>query len=1003
MRYCIFNINQCFWFSFCNILLHLFFISEVLSQDKPNLYFRNISEKDGLSSNNVSAIAEDKNGFIWIGGNTGLDKYDGTKFTHYKKGNPTIEILDNVVHDLYIDSNNTLFVEHLNGFSATNLDYKNIKYVMEGVQSPFATYTKTTAIIHDNAEVFKMESKLNKAGKPISILSSKIKANLGTTYRLIYEYKDGYLAINVDTIFFLNKQFQTQKIIQLPVKSHIQELLFAKGCAYVMSWNSPLFKLDLQTWQFYRIGGTKSKNYVVYNGCQWKFQNKEYFVFTGCGDGLILYDKNTDILYEYKFDKGICINNVFVDSRNNLWITSTTNGIYIVSNIQSSFTSIKLPHQYKEPSYVYNIWKKPDNIIVSTRYSSGSFLFDLEWNFKKHIGYFPQYLNTKYNTNVLDIYDVVEKDNFYYCSTDLGLNKLDINKGSMDFILQNNDVANVRNIVPLNDSIWLVRTVQKGVIKFNHRKNKIIKNYTIRNQKGRKLYLGFLAKTKKSILLCSENGIFKYNPMLDSFQLFDIPALNYKSIRRVIDGINNDLWIATSVGLYRYEYSTKLTSPRITQELDSDIDYLFLHNNGHLWYSNSTGIIFYDTKTKIQKRFDNSLGIFSNVDEHSVFKLMDNEILACVVDIIYKIDEKEFINFKENNEIYFESLTENKIECIEKVKKNIITLTPGIKNPFITFSSPSFLASNNIIYSYKISNAVNWTVLEQSQILLTSLSCGLHSIHVKGFNKITGEETPIKNLTIEILPYFYQTWWFKLIIMSLLVFLGFYLYKIRVRNITEKLQQRKKYEQLIAQTEMSALKAQMNPHFIFNCINSIDALIQTNDKYNATLYLNKFAKLIRNILESSKQNLVSFSKDMDTMKLYLELEELRNDGKFKIAFDIDPKLEYSNYKVPPLIIQPYIENAIIHGLRNKKLNDGILQISAKLNNDMIEYEIRDNGIGRLSASQYNQAKELSYGMQLSSDRIRLFNNDGKDNIEIIDLYEGNEATGTLIKVKLKTQ
>ena len=115
-------------------MFHLIFTSAVVSQDRPNLYFRNISEKDGLSSNNVSAIAEDKNGFIWIGGNKGLDKYNGTKFTHYKKGNPAIEILDNVVHDLYIDSNNTMFVEHLNGFTATNLDnnfktfYKGDKY-----------------------------------------------------------------------------------------------------------------------------------------------------------------------------------------------------------------------------------------------------------------------------------------------------------------------------------------------------------------------------------------------------------------------------------------------------------------------------------------------------------------------------------------------------------------------------------------------------------------------------------------------------------------------------------------------------------------------------------------------------------------------------------------------------------------------------------------------------------------------------------------------------------
>ena len=203
------------------------------------------------------------------------------------------------------------------------------------------------------------------------------------------------------------------------------------------------------------------------------------------------------------------------------------------------------------------------------------------------------------------------------------------------------------------------------------------------------------------------------------------------------------------------------------------------------------------------------------------------------------------------------------------------------------------------------------------------------------------------------------------------------------------------------ETEMAALKAQMNPHFMFNCINSIDAFIQSNDKYNATLYLNKFAKLIRNVLDSSKQNTVNFTKDVDTLKLYLELEELRHENKFSTEIDIDPELMNSDYKVPPLIIQPFVENAILHGLKNKAGNNGHLHIVIKRIANNIEYTITDDGIGRTAAAVIAQSKETSYGMQLSFDRIKLFNKEKIPSVIIDDLYKEGKACGTAVKVLLK--
>jgi sensor histidine kinase YesM len=204
----------------------------------------------------------------------------------------------------------------------------------------------------------------------------------------------------------------------------------------------------------------------------------------------------------------------------------------------------------------------------------------------------------------------------------------------------------------------------------------------------------------------------------------------------------------------------------------------------------------------------------------------------------------------------------------------------------------------------------------------------------------------------------------------------------------------------LSKAKLEALQSQMNPHFIFNCINSIDALIQSNDKYHATMYLNKFAKLIRNILDSSKQDTISLTKDLDTLKLYIEMEQFRHENKFIAGIKAEEVLLQDDYKVPPLIVQPFVENAILHGLRNKEGNEGILRVEIKKVNDKIQYSITDNGIGRKAAGKIMQNKESHYGMQMSYDRIKLFNKEETVSVQVNDLYNANAPSGTEVIVNL---
>jgi ligand-binding sensor domain-containing protein/putative methionine-R-sulfoxide reductase with GAF domain len=211
-------------------------------------------------------------------------------------------------------------------------------------------------------------------------------------------------------------------------------------------------------------------------------------------------------------------------------------------------------------------------------------------------------------------------------------------------------------------------------------------------------------------------------------------------------------------------------------------------------------------------------------------------------------------------------------------------------------------------------------------------------------------------------------------------------------------------EQLL-KAKLEALQSQMNPHFIFNSLNSIDNLIQTNQKDKATTYLARFAKLIRNVLDSSKNDVVSFQKDYETLELYLQMEQFRSNDKFTYTLKADYELLQSDYKVPPLIVQPFVENAIHHGLLNKQTGQRKLTISAAVENDCIKYTVCDNGVGRAKAQQLkeiNKPEQQSYGINITKERIQLYNKKEENNDVIIaDLFENNQPAGTRVEISIK--
>lgn len=215
------------------------------------------------------------------------------------------------------------------------------------------------------------------------------------------------------------------------------------------------------------------------------------------------------------------------------------------------------------------------------------------------------------------------------------------------------------------------------------------------------------------------------------------------------------------------------------------------------------------------------------------------------------------------------------------------------------------------------------------------------------------------------------------------------------------------FEKKILDVRMHSLQSQMNPHFIFNSLNSIENFIMQNEKRAASDYLNKFSSLVRTILESNRMELIPFEKDFEAIKLYIQLEQLRFNNKFSFQQDVERKLFNPEYRVPPLLIQPYVENAIIHGLSQSDREDLYLKISASVVNDYIVYIIEDNGIGRMKASRYryeNKPYHNSMGLQLTKEKIDIFNlqHHARNSVKIMDLYDDDaQPAGTKVMVKVK--
>jgi two-component sensor histidine kinase len=429
-----------------------------------------------------------------------------------------------------------------------------------------------------------------------------------------------------------------------------------------------------------------------------------------------------------------------------------------------------------------------------------------------------------------------------------------------------------------------------------------------------------------------------------------------------------------------------------------------------LWVSNVAGLLRIDPVNKKVLSVFSSQNGFIEDDGGYNFNIVHKNLLAQLFFNTLHLIDLEGYRFNPHKpvvQIQSFKVMERELLPLSIPENKQITLKADDNFLQFEFSALVFGNSNRNQYAWMMEGVDKKWVYggNENKVSYANLKPGNYVFKVKAANNdgVWGGTTESR---IKIRPPFYASFWFiALCLIGIIAVLSFW-NRHRVLQARKEEQLKASFKQQIAESEMKALRAQMNPHFIFNSLNSIQKYILKNKHFEASQYLTKFSRLIRLILDHSNQNNILLSSELDLLKLYVEMESLRFDDKFAYHFHVDQNLNIETYEIPSMLIQPYVENAIWHGLLHKEEKGTLSLHFVKKEKNWLEVTIEDDGIGRdqsaaLRSKQILQKK--SYGMQITENRIAVINLTQNINAtcKIFDLKnDAGRAIGTKVALHI---
>jgi ligand-binding sensor domain-containing protein len=525
------------------------------------------------------------------------------------------------------------------------------------------------------------------------------------------------------------------------------------------------------------------------------------------------------------------------------------------------------------------------------------------------------------------------------------------------------------------------------------------------------------------------NGLLRYDIQQDSFVHFLYDSRNPHSIggdwvRDIAIDSTGDVWFSTDpIGLSRYDYQANPDSAFFNYSVDEGLPTNFIaglgvDRTGYIWMTSLNGIARLDPHTFRITHYGIEDGLAASRFLRAYLSMThDGTILVGA--------EKGYIHFHPDS-----------LESNQKPPELII-------RDFLVFDTSMLLSEpesldRTLQLTYKqnyftiVFSIVNFTDAEQNSVRYKMEGLEDHWNTRSGIHEVSYTNVPPGDYTFRILasnndgvwnenetriqiyiqPPFWQRTWFYILLGAIVTGIVVSLYNYRLRQsvkqralMVEKETMRAEAEMKMAQLEMSALRAQMNPHFIFNCLNSINRFIIVNDNDTASEYLTKFSKLIRQVLDNSRGEKTLLITEIETLTLYIEMESLRFADKFEYEMIVAPELLSDAYLIQPMLIQPYVENAIWHGLMHNK-GKGKLSLTFSRKEDALMVSIQDNGVGREMAKKIKESQLIqrkSHGMKVTAERMSLLSK--KLNVtvqaEVFDVYnEEQHIAGTRVVLTL---
>jgi ligand-binding sensor domain-containing protein len=960
------------------LLLYILFFSYPLSAQEPVVF--QFTEKDGLPDIEFYNGIEDSKGFIWLAADKGFYRFDGKDFKNYsnqeKRGLSVFEPFEDKTGRIWcVNISGQLFYienDKLITFIDLGSQFKGelVKYIVRDSDVLVFSMNKILSVHLKSKKIITIANSLKSIGSPFRYN----KKTIVCIDNQVYSINENHLV--KEEILKPHRKLTNNETQSVFFQLQDNLFLLRQSLAKVKEQVLYLKKTKFEEIQIPSELKNKRLN------C---FFEKDNLIWFCTNEGVYVYTfENQKFIFKKRILEHLFVTKTLVDNDENYWLTSLKSGVYVIPNININLQNFTL-----EYGGISCIDKIDENHFVFGTTNGKSGIYNVENNEIKEIKLMSENKVTAvmFNSFSNEIFISQEDNSGIYKSGIYTEKKTFINAKKLSFI----------------DKKTFIYATYNGA-------------FVVDNQKKESIILGNKSTYKRTYTSHSSlNAQKKHIGYVDGLVVYDkklnAKTINYKgksifaiAITETKDGI---VWVSTFkdgvFGILNDEVQFNLNE---SNGLISNQTGIIKADGDNIWIATDKGIQFYNSTTKKFKTLTKTDGISSyNITGIEIFN--EKVVFSSNMGLLF-IDKEKVFKQLQTTTIYFTSVEVN--EELVKLKSNYEWNYDNNSVKF-SFNTNGFKSNEKHQYKYRLVGLNDkWITIDKGIdfVKYNSLPAGNYIFQIDYLQNNGSKK--VQQIQFEIKTPFWQKWWFYIIIIALFIGLAVVYFNLKLQDLKKK-QEEELQKELISKklvfSQLEALRSQMNPHFIFNALNSIQEYIVFNNKELASNYLVKFSRLIRIYLEHSQQNEIVLKEEVNALKIYLELEKIRFEDILDYDLYIDENLMLEQIKIPSLFIQPYVENAIKHGLLHK-LDDRKLKVSfqkEKLNNYLV-CTIEDNGIGRNASLEINKNKTLqhqSFATSANEKRLELINLDRAQKIvvEIVDLYSNdNESKGTKIIIKI---